>query len=54
MTLFFTSEILTKLLLNPLVKIDTLDDLVEFVKQHDDVKIITDKVGKTWSILEEW
>ena len=52
MTLFFTSEILSKLLLNPLVKIDTLDDLVRFVKQHDDVKIITDK--SAWSILKEW
>ena len=29
-TLFFTSEILSNLLFNPLVKIDTLDDLVVF------------------------
>ena len=54
MTLFFNSEILSNLLFRPLVKIDTLNDLVEFVRQHDDVKLITDKLATPWLILKNW
>ena len=50
-TLFFTSEILSNLLFHPLVKIDTLDDLVDYLKQHQDVKLISDNVTSTWYIL---
>ena len=50
-TLFFTSEILSNLLFHPLVKIDTLDDLVDYLKQHQGVKLISDNVTSTWYIL---
>ena len=54
MTLFFNSEVLSILLFHPLVKIETLDNLVEFVKQHDDVKLITGKVTSSWAIMKSW
>ena len=53
-TLFFTSEILSNLLFHPLVKIDTLDDLVKFVTQHQDVKLISDNVTSSWSSIRNW
>ena len=40
MSMFFNSEILSNLLIQPLVIIDTLDDLVQFSKQNRDVKNI--------------
>ena len=52
--LFFNSEILSKILFHPLVKIDTLDDLVDFVKLHQDVKLISDNLTSTWSIMQDW
>ena len=54
MSLFFNSEILSNLLFHPLLKIDTLDDLVEFVTQHGDVKLISDRISTSWSIMKHW
>ena len=54
MTLLFTSEILSKLLFYPLVKIDTMDDLVKFVNLHQDVKLISDNITSSWFILKDW
>ena len=54
MTQFIESEILSKLLFHPLLKIDTLDDLIQFVTQHDDVKLISDNLTTSWSILRNW
>ena len=36
------------------MKIDTLDDLVEYVKQNDDVKLISDELTSSWFIMLEW
>ena len=52
MTLFFSSEILSKLLFHPLVKIDTLDDLVNYINQHDDVKIISENLTSPWNTMK--
>ena len=54
MTLFFTSQILSNLLFHPLVKIDTLDDLVEFVTLNQDVKIISHNLTTSWSEMRKW
>ena len=52
MTLLFNSQILSKLLFHPLVIIDTLDDLVEFITHHQDVELISDNKTYTWSIMK--
>ena len=54
MSMFFNSEILSNLLIQPLVIIDTLDDLVQFSKQNQDVKIISDNLTTTWSLMKNW
>ena len=51
-TLFFGSEILSNLLNRPLLKIDTLDELNEYINQNEDVKLITDKISTTWETLQ--
>ena len=53
-SLFFNSEILSKLLFSPLLKIDTINDLVRFVTLHQDVKLISDNITSPWFILEDW
>ena len=54
MTLFFSSEILTNLLIQPLIKIDTMDDLVKFVTLHKDVKLISDNKTSSYRIMRGW
>ena len=54
MSMLFNSEILSKLLFHPLVKIDTLDDLVAFVSKHNHVKLISDQITSSWSIIKYW
>ena len=54
MTLLFTSQILSNLCFHPLVMIDTLDDLVEYVTQHDDLKLISNDISSSWLIMKKW
>ena len=54
MTLFFSSEILSKLLFHPLVKIDTLDDLVEYINENEHVKLISDNKSTSCQIMRDW
>ena len=52
-SLFFNSEILSRILFRPLVEIGTMDDLVDDVKLHQDVNLISDKLTSTWSIMQD-
>ena len=52
MTLFFTSQILSNLCFHPLVMIDTLDDLLEYVTQQADVKLISNNLSSSWLIMK--
>ena len=54
MSLSFNSEILSNLLFHPLIKIDTLDDLVKYIKENKDVEIVSDNMTTTWNILRDW
>ena len=54
MSLLLSSEILSKLLFHPLEKIDTLDDLVDFVTKNDHVKLISDNLTQPWTIMRDW
>ena len=50
MTLFFSSDILSKLLFHPLIIIDTLDDLVKFSNANQNVKLISENLTTSWKI----
>ena len=54
MSLLLSSEILSKLLLHQLVKINNLDDLVEFVTKNNHIKLISDNLTQPWSIMRDW
>ena len=54
MTLYFTSEILSNLLIQPLIKIDTLDDLVKYINQNPNVKLISDNMTSSFRVMKKW
>ena len=54
MTLFFNSKFSSDLIHNPLLRIDSLDDLAQFITNHPDVEIIADNRTVTWKLLMEW
>ena len=54
MTLFFNSELLSNILYNPLLNIDSLDDLARFLSTHPDVSLISDNSTITWKLMKTW
>ena len=54
MTLFFTSEILSNIIIQPLIKIDTMDDLVKYTKQNPNVKLFSDNLTSSWKVMTQW
>ena len=54
LTNFFTSNILSILLHNPLVKIDSLNDVVELISKNYDIEVIADYVMDTGRLIQEW
>ena len=54
MTLFFNSELLSNILFNPLLNIDSFDDLARFLSTHPEVSLISDNSTMTWKLMEEW
>lgn len=53
-SIFFSSEILSKLVFQPQIIIDTLDDLVHFIEVNPDVEIVSDNASYTWKNLIQW
>ena len=53
-TFFFNSKVSSDLIYNPLLHIDSIDDLAHFKSQHNDIKIIIDKSFTSWFLLEQW
>ena len=53
-TFFFNSKVSSDLIHNPLLHIDSIDDLAHFILQHPNIKVITDKSSTSWPLLENW
>ena len=53
-TFFFNSKVSSDLIHNPLLRIDSIDDLVHFISQHTNIKVITDKSSTSWPLLDNW
>ena len=53
-TFFFNSKVSSDIIYNPLLHIDSIDDLAYLISQHTDIKVITDKRSTSWPLLEEW
>ena len=54
MTLFFNSQLLSNILYNPLLNIDSFDDLAQFLSTHPDVSLISDNDTFTWKLMKVW
>ena len=54
MTLFFNSDLLSNILYNPLLNIDSFDDLAQFLSTHPDVLLISDNATFTWKLMKVW
>ena len=54
MTLFFNSKVSSDLIHNPLLRLNSIDDLAQFITNHPDVEIIADNRTETWKLLMEW
>ena len=54
LTLFFNSEILSNIVYNPLLHIDSLGDLAQFISTNPDVSLITDNSSYTWYLMKTW
>ena len=54
MTIFFNTKFSSDLIHNPLLRIDSTDDLAQFISQHSDVKIIADGRSTSWNLFMEW
>ena len=49
--LFFNSEILSNIVYNPLLHIDSLDDLAKFISTNPDVSLISDNSTRNWELM---
>ena len=54
MTLFFNSEILSKILNDLELYIDSFDDLAQLLAKHDEVSLISDNETITWTLIKTW
>ena len=54
MMLFFNSEILSNIVYNPLLHIDSLYDLAQFISTHPDILLISDNASMTWTLMKSW
>lgn len=54
MTLFFTSNLFSNLVLFNYLKIETIDELVRFLKENDHVRVMADNQTQTWKLLRTW
>ena len=54
MMLLFNSEILSNIVYNPLLHIDSLGDLAQFIATHPDVSLISDNSTSSWEIMKTW
>ena len=54
LTLFFDSEILSNIVYNPLLNIESFDDIAEFLSKYPDVSLISDNESFTWRLMHDW
>ena len=54
MTILFNSDLLSNILYNPLLNIDSFDDLARFLSTHPDVLLISDNATITWKLMRAW
>ena len=54
MTIFFNSEILSDILLNPVLNINSFDDLFQFISSHPRVSLISDNDTIAWKHMKTW
>ena len=54
MMLFFNSEILSNIVYNPLLNIDSIDDLAQFISTNPDVSLISDNSTFSWNLMKTW
>ena len=54
MTIFFKSKISSDLINKPLLHIDSIDDLAQYILKYPDVEIISDSRSSPWYLFMEW
>ena len=54
MTLFFNTQLSSNLIHNPILHIDTIDDLAQFFSKQPHVKLVSDNRIFTWQLIMNW
>ena len=54
MTLFLNTKLSSNQIHHPILHIDSIDDLAQFILEHPDVKVVSDKRASSWQLIMEW
>ena len=54
MTLFFITQLSSNLIHNPILHIDSMDDLAQFITNHPHVKLVADNTTTSWPFIINW
>ena len=54
MTLFFNTQLSSNLIHHPILQIDSIDDLANFISEHPHVKLISDNSTTSWPFIINW